>query len=145
MKTRRMKKIEIDGNKFSNMIEFYDEIEKKFTKDLNWKIGRNLNAFNDVLRGGFGIHVYKEKIEVIWSNSEISKSQLGIEETVKYLEQVLESYHPSNSKDAKEELKLARIGKGEILFELIVRIIKEHEHIKLKTYSKYVNLIKNYK
>lgn len=132
MKTRRMTRIEIDGNSFSNMIEFYDEIEKKFTKDLKWKIGRNLNAFNDVLRGGFGVHEYGEVIEVNWTNSERSKTNLGSKETIKYFEKVLESCHPSNRKKVAEELELARVGKGDMLFEILIGIIKEHEHIKLK-------------
>ena len=42
------KKIILNGNNFSNLSEFYDEVEKVFTKDLNWKIGRNPNALNDI-------------------------------------------------------------------------------------------------
>ncbi|MFD1015476.1 barstar family protein [Winogradskyella rapida] len=56
-----MRIIEINGNKFSNMKGFYREIESKMTFGLNWKIGRNLNAFNDVLYGGFGVHDVDEK------------------------------------------------------------------------------------
>ena len=44
----------IDGRRFSNMAGFYDEVEQVFTCGLDWKIGRNLDAFNDILRGGFG-------------------------------------------------------------------------------------------
>ena len=44
----------IDGRRFSNMAGFYDEVERVFTFGLDRKIGRNLNAFNDILRGGFG-------------------------------------------------------------------------------------------
>ena len=51
-------KFTIDGRRFSNMAGFYDEVERVFTSGLDWKIGRNLNAFNDILRGGFGRHEY---------------------------------------------------------------------------------------
>ena len=44
----------IDGRRFSTMRGFYDEVEHVFTCGLYWRIGQNLNAFNDVLRGGFG-------------------------------------------------------------------------------------------
>ena len=44
----------IDGRRFSTMRGFYDEVEHVFTCGLHWRIGQNLNAFNDVLRGGFG-------------------------------------------------------------------------------------------
>ena len=47
-----MKTFLLDGNNFSDMEGFYDEIDKLLTKNLQWKTGHNLNAFNDLLRGG---------------------------------------------------------------------------------------------
>jgi len=71
------KEIIIDGNNFTNLSEFYDEVESKFTKGLGWRIGRNLNAYNDVLVGGFGVHDYEEPIKIRWTNSDKSKEHLG--------------------------------------------------------------------
>ena len=48
----------IDGRQYSNMAGFYKEVERVSTFGLNWKIDWNLNAFNDILRGGFGQHDY---------------------------------------------------------------------------------------
>ena len=45
---------------------FYDEVERVFTFGLDRKIGRNLNAFNDILRGGFGRHEYGQPIHIQW-------------------------------------------------------------------------------
>lgn len=56
----------IDGRRFSNMAGFYDEVEQVFTCGLDWKIGRNLDAFNDILRGGFGRHEYGQPIRIQW-------------------------------------------------------------------------------
>lgn len=56
----------IDGRRFSNMAGFYDEVEQVFICGLDWKIGRNLNAFNDILRGGFGRHEYGQPIHIQW-------------------------------------------------------------------------------
>lgn len=56
----------IDGRRFSNMAGFYDEVERVFTFGLDWKIGRNLNAFNDILRGSFGRHEYGQPIHIKW-------------------------------------------------------------------------------
>ena len=44
----------INGSRITSEKSFYNEIEKVLTNGLNWKIGRNLDAFDDVLRGGFG-------------------------------------------------------------------------------------------
>ena len=38
----------IDGNNFSDLEGFYNEIDKILTKDLNWKTGHNLDAYNDL-------------------------------------------------------------------------------------------------
>ena len=39
----------IDGNKFSNIEGFYDEIDLIMTKGISFKTGHNLNAFTAVL------------------------------------------------------------------------------------------------
>lgn len=68
--------IRIDGNNFDDMLTFYDEIERVMTKDLTFSIGRNLDALNDVLRGGFGVHE-DEPILIQWINYQKSMSNLG--------------------------------------------------------------------
>ena len=54
----------IDGRRFSNMAGFYDEVERVFIFGLDWKIGRNLNAFNDILRGGVWRHEDGQPIHI---------------------------------------------------------------------------------
>jgi RNAse (barnase) inhibitor barstar len=68
----------LDGNKFSNLDGFFDEVEAKLTLGLDWKIGRSLNAFNDVLWGGFGRHEYEEPIELVWLNSQKSRADFDL-------------------------------------------------------------------
>lgn len=72
-----MKILTIDGNNFSDLNGFYNEIDKILTKDLDWKTGHNLDAYNDLLRGGFGVHEYGEPIVLRWLNYEKSKRELG--------------------------------------------------------------------
>jgi RNAse (barnase) inhibitor barstar len=69
----------INGNCFSDLETFYDEIDKSFTKNLDWQTGHNLNAFNDLLRGGFGVYEYDEPIKLIWCNFSKSYNCLGKE------------------------------------------------------------------
>ncbi len=72
-----MKTFILDGNNFTDMEGFYNEIDKLLTKNLQWKTGHNLNAFNDLLRGGFGVHEYNEQITIRWINFDKSKESLG--------------------------------------------------------------------
>lgn len=41
---------EIDGKNFSTLEEFYEEISRVLFPGAEW--GRNLDAFNEILRGG---------------------------------------------------------------------------------------------
>lgn len=71
--------IVINGSNFSDLEGFYDEADNVFTKDLSWKTGHNLDAFNDLLRGGFGVYEYEEPVKLTWTNFSNSKATLGQE------------------------------------------------------------------
>jgi RNAse (barnase) inhibitor barstar len=73
------KQLVINGNNFADLEGFYTEIDKVLTKDLDWQTGHNLNAFNDLLWGGFGVHDYEEPIAITWINFLKSKADLGNE------------------------------------------------------------------
>ena len=56
----------INGSKFKSEDGFYNTIEKLFEIETQW--GRNLDAFEDLLEGGFGNIDYNDKIEIKWIN-----------------------------------------------------------------------------
>jgi RNAse (barnase) inhibitor barstar len=121
----------LDGNSFHDLTSFYDEVEKKFTKNLTWRIGRNLDAFNDVLRGGFGQFEFNEPLTIVWNNSSKSKKDLSWNETIEFIEDKLQRCHPSNIKNVQKDLEQAKMKTGKTLFEIIVEIIRSHNHIEL--------------
>ncbi len=92
----------LDGNNFSDIEGFYNEIDKILTKDLDWKTGHNPNAYNDLLRGGFGMHEYGEPIVIQWLNFKKSKRELGDEFILLVLEITLGCNHTDH--DCKLEL-----------------------------------------
>jgi RNAse (barnase) inhibitor barstar len=67
-----MRTYELDGERFSILHEFYDEISRVLVPDATW--GRNLDAFNDILRGGFGTP--DEGFTLRWTNHERSRQRL---------------------------------------------------------------------
>jgi RNAse (barnase) inhibitor barstar len=74
-----IKTIIINGNNFSDLETFFAEVEKLFTRDPGWKAGHSLDAFNELLRGGFGVHKYQESIRLAWTNFSNSRKNLGQE------------------------------------------------------------------
>lgn len=118
-----MKKIyTIDGDKFDNFEEFCDHLSWTLLSDCNW--GGNLDALNDILRGGFGTP--EEGFIIKWKNSSRSRDKLGYEETARRFENILEKCHPSNIERLTMALHLARKKQGQTLFELLVEIFLDH-------------------
>ncbi|MBQ3109740.1 MAG: barstar family protein [Clostridia bacterium] len=97
-----MKTFILDGNNFSDLEGFYEEIDKLLTKNLKWKTGHNLNAFDDLLRGGFGVHEYNEPITIKWIKYSKSKKDLGTETILELLETMLDCDNTNH--DVKVEL-----------------------------------------
>jgi len=87
------KTITINGNNFSDIETFYDEIDNVLTKDLEWQTGHNLDAFNDILGGGFGVFEYGESINLIWTNFSHSTKTLGQELVGKLVDIITEHDH----------------------------------------------------
>lgn len=73
------KTVTINGDNFSDFETFYQEIDRVCTRGLTYKTGHNLNAFNDLMRGGFGVYEYEEPINLVWINFERSKLSMGLE------------------------------------------------------------------
>ncbi len=69
-----MKKIyEIDGRRFTTLEEFASHFSDVVLGEYRWR--GNLDAFNDILRGGFGTP--EDGFVLLWRKSEISKVNFG--------------------------------------------------------------------
>ena len=113
---------EIDGNAFETLDGFFDQIASNLLRNAEW--GRNLDAFNDVLRGGFGTP--DDGFVLRWLNSEHSRKSLGYPETIRYLEAKVRHCHPANVDLVRADLESARRGEGQTLFDILVEIIRSH-------------------
>ena len=113
---------EIDGYEFETLEGFYDEVSRIMIPGASW--GRNLDAFNDILRGGFGTP--QEGFLLRWKNHRVSMDRLGHTETVRQLELRLERCHPTNRRQVASELKRARKAKGPTAFDWLIEILQIH-------------------
>jgi RNAse (barnase) inhibitor barstar len=116
-----VKTYEIDGTRFSTLEEFFAETDRAMQLG-RW--GHNLDAFNDVLRGGFGTP--EEGFAIRWKNHSISKERLGYPETVRQLRLRLERCHPANRETVTRCLKDAEQGRNQTAFDWLVEIIRRH-------------------
>ena len=113
---------EIDGARFSTLEEFFEEVTRVLVPDVYW--GHNLDAFNDILRGGFGTP--DEGFVLSWKNSDLSRQRLGYPETVRQLELRLTRCHPSNKEYVARDLQAALRKEGATVFDWLIEIIEHH-------------------
>ena len=90
--------LEIDGERFDDEGGFYEEVSRQLIPGAAW--GRNLDAFNDILCGGFGTP--HEGFVLRWRNSERSRRLLG------------------------ERVPEEPPWRGHTLFDELVEIIRDH-------------------
>ncbi len=114
-------KFVLDGKVFKTLEEFYDEITILLSLPSWW--GRNLDAFNDVLRSDF---MPEQGYIIIWKNSHLSKEFLGYEETGRQLTKQLEKCHPDNVLFIQRQLDDAKQRIGPTVFDWLVEVILNH-------------------
>ena len=85
--------VTINGDNFTDLETFYDEIDRVLTKNLDWQTGHNLDACNDLLRGGFGVYEYEEPVKLIWTSFSNSRKHLGQPLIDKLVEIVKRHHH----------------------------------------------------
>ena len=112
----------IDGSQFGTLEEFFEQISRILIPGGDW--GRNLDAFNDILRGGFGTP--DDGFEIHWTHSGTSRARLGYAETVRQLELRLQRCHPSNRSNVSQQLADAHNGIGSTVFDWLVETIEVH-------------------
>ena len=74
--TMERKVFTLIGRNVNSMEEFHDEVQKTLCPNFK-HYGRSWNAFNDILRGGFGMFELDEEITLIVKNKKHLKKQLG--------------------------------------------------------------------
>ncbi|SRR6266545_188096 len=112
----------IDGARFNDLEGFYDEVSQRLVPGAAW--GRNLDAFNDILRGGFGTPVGEWILR--WQNANLSRERLGYDETMRWLRKKLRTCHRDNVERVREDLRQAERREGQTLFDILVEIIRVH-------------------
>ncbi len=122
--------IVIHGGHFSSLDGFYEEASSVLMKDVDWKVG-TLDGFDDILYGCFGVFGNKEKIEIIWKESQKSKEDLGFAATHEFYENKIRQGQPFNIQLIQQKLDELEEGKGQTLFEILLEIIESHKNITL--------------
>ncbi len=111
----------IDGASFADFAGFVREFSRLLHHGA-WN--GNLDALNDILRGGFGTP--ETGWVLAWVHSDSSRVALGHDATLRWLEQIRRTCHPSHRASVEARIRDAEGGQGRTLFDMIVEIIRDH-------------------
>ena len=126
-----VKQLEIEGNAINNIASFYDEINRVFMVGESWMIGQSLDAFNDLLYGGYGALQGTQSAELLWHNMDHSRKALGYQTTRAYYLDKLRPGSPYSKKLFEEKLRALESGSGETYFDSIMSILADHPTIRV--------------
>ncbi|MET9604136.1 barstar family protein [Streptomyces sp. NPDC006512] len=112
----------LDGSRVGTLEDFWRVAGESI--GCGGYFGRNLDAFADCLRGGFGTPDDGD-FAIEWRDHERSRRNLGHAETARQLELVLARCHPTNRAGVGVRLAEARAGRGPTAFDWLVEIIEE--------------------
>nr|WP_221930384.1 hypothetical protein [Paracoccus laeviglucosivorans] len=99
-------------------------------QDEDWRIGESLDAFNDLLFGGFGA-AGPGPLVLIWRDMEKSCADLGMQATRDYYRAKLARPEQFNAARFQAELAALEAGTGQTYFDILLEIIADHPQITL--------------
>jgi len=116
-------RVHFDGSRFQDLNGFYDEASRiLLAPGTFW--GRNLDAFADILHGGFPGPLMDGQVILVWERSDKSALDLGYPATVAWLEGRLPRVHPTGRASWVLRLEEARRSRGPTLFDQLVQVIE---------------------
>jgi len=125
------KEIIIDGTRIFDKSSLYAEINRHFMKNESWQLGESLDAFDDLLYGGFGEIKENEEVRLIWGNFEENKKLFGFDFTLNFYDEKLKDSERFDSKGIQFKIDKLKKGEGQTYFDIILEIIAEHPNIEL--------------
>lgn len=126
------KLVTIDGSRITDIPSFYAEINRVFMSGEDWQLGNSLDAFNDLLYGGFGLLQINEPVVLYWQHMEQSRAALGYAVTKRFYEDKLLPGSPYDKDLARDKLAALESGTGQTYFDILLEIIAEHPNITLR-------------
>jgi len=114
--------ITIDGAEFTDLEGFFKHFQHRALLRAEW--GHNLDAFNDVLRGGFGTP--QGGFILVWLHHALSRQRLGYAETARQLQRTLATCDSHNVASVRRDLAQALSNTGCTVYDWLLDIIHEH-------------------
>jgi RNAse (barnase) inhibitor barstar len=120
----------IDGAAIRDIPSLYEELNRVFMADEDWRLGESLDALDDLLYGGFGaLAATKGGVRIVWTDAAASRTALGRQATIGYYRQKLRRPDVFDAKRFARLLAEAEAGNGATYFDLVQDVFAGHPEI----------------
>ena len=123
-------RIVIHGADVIDIPSFYRQINDQLMRDEEWTIGDSLDAFNDLLYGGFGAAHDSDVLEIEWRDIGASRDALGVDATRDYYRAKIADGR-FDSELFRAKLRALESGRGATYFDMLMEIIGDHDRVRL--------------
>jgi len=124
--------ITLDGSRIHDIPSFYDEVNRVFMQEVDWKLGHSLDALDDLLYGSYGALDGSAPVTLAWNNFENNRRDLGIEATRAFLLAKLDAGQRYDHARIQRQLDALEAGTGQTFFDIVLEIISTHPNITLQ-------------
>ncbi|TDK29188.1 barstar family protein [Luteimonas terrae] len=121
----------LEGTRIHDIASFYDEVNRVFMADEDWQLGHSLDAFDDLLYGGYGALDGDAPVTLVWTAFERGREALGAGTTRAWLHSKRDSGRYDSAR-MQRELDALDAGTGPTYFDIVLEIITAHPNIALQ-------------
>ncbi len=122
----------IDGEEVGGIADLFEQFNREFMRDEDWRMGTSLDALNDVLHRLDAESRDGDPAVVVWHDHARSREVLGFETTQRWLLDKLAQPHAFDEARIMSDLDALRAGTGKTYFDLVLEVFAGHPHIELQ-------------
>lgn len=116
----------LDGSRVHDIASFYDEVNRVFMADEDWKLGASLDALDDLFHGAYGALKDAAFTRLLWLHIDRSREALGMDATRAWYQHRLQHPETFNTHVAQQKLDALERDRGPTYFDIVMQIIAEH-------------------
>lgn len=127
-----MPEYRIDGARIDGIADLYDQFNREFMRDEDWRMGTSLDALNDVLYGLDTKTRDGDPAVVTWHDHARSREALGLETTERWILDKLAQPGTFNEAKFRDDLAALRAGTGPTYFDIVLEVFADHPLVDLR-------------
>lgn len=127
-----MAEYRIDGVEVGGITDLYEQFNREFMADEDWRMGASLDALADVLHRVASEGRDGDPAVVVWQDHARSRETLGFDATERWLLDKLAQPGTFNEARIMSDLDALRAGTGRTYFEIVLEVFADHPVIDLR-------------